>query len=87
MKIPIISDKRLSRKLKTKAYVYKTTGRPVLLYDPICWTVARKKDILQTMEKRMLREIRGVTLRNRLRSENIRDQLGVAKINEKVREG
>ena len=79
-------DKKLPRKLKIKLYM--TVIRPVLLYGAECWTwTVRKKEeqILEKTEMRMLRRIKGVTLRDRVKSVDIRKELGVSSIQEKVR--
>ena len=75
----------MPRKLKIKLYM--TVIRPVLLYGAECWT-ARKKDeqILEKTEMRMLRRIKGVTLRDKVKRVDIRKELGVNSIQEKVRE-
>ena len=58
----VISDKKMPRKLKIKLYM--TVIRPVLLYGAECWTIRKKHEqILEKTEMRMLRRIRGVTLR------------------------
>ena len=82
---PVICDRRMPIKLKTK--LYKTIIRPVLLYGAETWT-PRVKEIrlIQKTEMRMLRWIMGVTLHDKKRNEDIRRQLGVADIAEKVRE-
>ena len=74
----------MPRILKIKLYM--TIIRPVLLYGAECWTV-RKKDeqIFEKTEMRMLRRIKGVTLRDRVKSVDIRKELGVSGIQEKVR--
>ena len=52
----------MPRKLKIKLYM--TVIRPVLLYGAECWTVRKKEEqILEKTEMRMLRRIKGVTLR------------------------
>ena len=64
-----------------------TVIRPVLLYGAECWTVRKKEEqILEKTEMRMLRRIKGVTLRDRVKSVDIRKELGVSSIQEKVRE-
>ena len=67
--------------------LYMTVIRPVLLYGAECWTVRKKEEqILEKTEIRMLRRIKGVTLRDRVKSLDIRNELGVSSIQEKVRE-
>ena len=78
----VISDKKMPRKLKNKLYM--TVIRPVLLYGAECWTVRKKEEqILEKGEMRMLRRIKGV---DKIKSEDIRKELGVSSIQEKVRE-
>ena len=82
---PVISDKKIPTKLKTK--LYTSVVRPVLLYGSECWTVGVKEEnILEATEMRMLRRIKGVTLRDKLKSKDIRKELGVAGIKNKARE-
>ena len=81
----VISDKKMPRKLKMKLYM--TVIRPVLLYGAECWTVRKKEEqILEKTEMRMLQRIKGVTLRDKVKSVDIRKELGVTSIQEKVRE-
>ena len=75
----------MPRKLKVK--IYKTIIRPVLLYGAEVWTLRRKEErLLETTEMRMLRRIKGVTLRDRQRSDEIRRELGVENITFKARQ-
>ena len=81
----VISDKNMPRKLKIKLYI--TVIRPVLLYGAECWTVRKKEEqILEKTETRMLRRIKGVTLTDRVKSVDIKKELGVSSIQEKIRE-
>ena len=81
----VIGDKKMPRKLKFKLYM--TVIRPVLLYGAECWTVGKKEEqILEKTEMRMLQSIKGVTLRDKVKSVDIRKELGVTSIQEKVRE-
>ena len=78
----VISDKKMPRKLKIKLYM--TVIRPVLLYGAECWTVGKKEEqILEKTEMRMLRRIKGVTLRDKVKSVDIRKELGVNSIKRK----
>lgn len=81
----VINDKKMPRKLKIK--LYNSVIRPVLLYGAEVWTMGKKEErILESTEMRMLRRIKGVTLRDRERSVDIRRELGVDDINIKVKE-
>ena len=75
----------MPRKLKIKLYM--TVISLVLLYGSECWTVRKKEEqILEKTKMRMLRRIKGVTLRDRVKSVDIRKELGVSSVQEKVRE-
>ena len=64
-----------------------TVTRPVLRYGAECWAVGKKEEqILEKTEMRMLRRIKGVPLRDKVKSVDIRKELGVNSIQEKVRE-
>ena len=64
-----------------------TVIRPVLLCGAECCAVRKKEEqILEKTEMRMLRRIKGVTLGDRVKSVDIRKELGVSSIKEKVRE-
>ena len=65
----------MTRKLKIK-----------LLYGAERWTVRMKEEhILEKTEMRMLKRIIGVTLRDREKIKDIRKELGMNSIHEKVR--
>ena len=75
----------MPRKLKIKLYM--TVIRPVLLYGAECSTVRKKEEqILEKTEMRMLRRIKGLTLRDKVKSVNIRKELAMNGIQEIVRE-
>ena len=57
-----------------------TVIRPVLLYGAECWTVRKEEKFLEKTEIRMLRRIKGVTLRDKVNSVDIRKELGVNSI-------
>ena len=64
-----------------------TVIRQVLLYGAECWTVGKKEEeILEKTEMRKLRRIKCVTPRDNVKSVDIRKELGVNSIKEKVRE-
>ena len=82
---PVICDKQMSLRLRAK--VYKSMMRPVLLYVAETW--AMKEIDLKLLEKTkmmMLRWIKGISLKDNVRSEKIRAELGVAQIRDKVKE-
>ena len=83
--IPVICDKQMS--LRARAKVYKSIVRPVLLYG--AETRATKETDLKLLEKtemRMLMWIKGISLKDHVKSEKIRAELGVAQIRDKVKE-
>ena len=81
----VILDKRIPLKLRVK--IYKTVIRPVLLYGAEAWALRRKEEgVLERTEMRMLRWILGVSLMERIESEEIRKRVGVCKITDKARE-
>ena len=82
---PVIADKKILTKFKTK--LYTTVVRPVILYGAECWTVGVKEEnILEKIEMRMLRRLKGVTVKDKMKSEDIRKELGVGSIKSKARE-
>ena len=82
---PVIADKKIPTKLKTK--LYTTVVRPVILYGAECWTTGVKEEnILEKTEMRMLRRIKGVTVKDKMKSEDIRKELGVGSVKSKARE-
>ena len=81
----VIYDRKIPRKLKVK--IYTTVIRPVLLYGAEVWTTRKKEEkLMETTEMRMLRRIKGVTLRDKQKSDEIRKELGVCNIIKKVKE-
>ena len=76
----VIGDKKMPRNLKFKLCM--TVIRPVLLYEAECW----EEEILEKTEMRMRIRIKGVTLRDKVKSVDIRKEPGVNSIKEKVRE-
>ena len=79
----VILDKKVPMKLRTK--VYKTVIRPVLLYGSETWAMRRKEEgALERTEMRMLRWILGISLLERIESEDIRKRAGVCKITDKA---
>ena len=70
-----------------KGKFYSTAVRPTLLYDTEC--LAHKKQHIQKMsitEMRMLRWMCGKTRKDKVRNEDIRHQVGIVPIEDKLRE-
>jgi len=80
----VLCDHNISLCLKEKFY---RTIRPALLYGIECWAIKRyHSQKMSVAEMRMLRWICGNTRRDKVRNEDIRTKLGVASIEEKMRE-
>ena len=82
--IGVLCDRNMSLSLKEK--FYSTVVRSSLLYGT-CW--ANKKQHTQKIsvaEMRMLRWMYGKTRMNKIRNEDIRRLVGVAPIEDKMRE-
>ena len=81
----VISETKMPSKWKIK--LYTTVIRPVFLYEAERWTVRKKeKHILEKTDMRMMRRMKGVTLRDKVKSVDIRKEPGVNSMQEKVRE-
>ena len=71
MLYPLLKVKEIPTEIK--ALIYKTILRPILLYGSECWTMNTvHKSRVEAAEMRVLRVIRGISLRDRVRSERIR---------------
>jgi hypothetical protein len=59
---------------------------PTLLYGSKCWTM-RKRDIqkLQAEEMQFLRSVKGYTRLDKIRNKDIRKELGVISVNDRIR--
>ncbi|EYC04720.1 hypothetical protein Y032_0086g1952 [Ancylostoma ceylanicum] len=67
----ILCDKKMPIRLKSK--VYRTVMRPIALYGTECWAATKAaKQVLRTMEMRMLRWSMGVTLKDKVPNEVVR---------------
>ena len=75
----VICDKKVPVKLKVK--IYKTVIKPTMLYGAQCWAMIKKEEhLLNKTEMRMLRWIQGISLKDHVRSEEIRKRLNVMPI-------
>ena len=82
----VINNSRMPLKLKLK--VYESMVRPAIMYGSECWTLRKKEEqLLERTEMRMLRRILGVTLRDKIRNEEIRRRTRVTSIVKKVKIG
>lgn len=81
----ILCDRRIP--LRLKGEFYRTAIRPAILYGTECWA-ARQQHLhkVSVAEMRMLRWMCGKTRKDRIRNENIRERVGVAPIEDKMRE-
>ncbi|XP_070057395.1 uncharacterized protein [Nicotiana tomentosiformis] len=81
----VLCDKNVPPRCKGK--FYKAVVRPSMLYGAECWPVKKSHvQKLKVAEMRMLRWMCGHTRRDKIRNEYIRDKLGVAPIEDKLRE-
>ncbi|XP_023310553.1 uncharacterized protein LOC111691870 [Anoplophora glabripennis] len=66
---------------KTKMNVYQAVYKPILTYGCETWILTRQhKSKIQATEMKYLRRVRGVTKMDRMRSEQIRKDLGVQSV-------
>ncbi len=71
--------KKVPVKLKHK--IYKTVKKPTMTYGAECWTIKKKDEMrMNKTEMRMLRWIKGVSLREHKRNEEIREAATVQPI-------
>ncbi|XP_070016044.1 uncharacterized protein [Nicotiana sylvestris] len=80
----VLCYKNVPPKLKGK--FYRAVVRPAMLYGVECWPV--KNSHIQKMklvEMRMLRWMRGYTRLDKIRNEDIRERVGVAPVDDKMR--
>lgn len=70
-----------------KGKVYRMIVRPTLLYGSECWPIKKHQvQRLMMAEMRMIRWMCGYTRLDRIRNEVIREKVGVAPIEDKMRE-
>lgn len=80
---PLLRDKNVPRKCKVT--IYNVILKPILTYGAECWALTTKtQSKIQAAEMRVLRIIRGVTRRDRLRNERIREEVGTEPLLEEV---
>ena len=71
----------------TRIKFYKTMAVPVLMYGSESWINTKKGDSkIQAAEMRFLRRVKGCTRRDLVRNEDVRNELNVYAINEKITE-
>ncbi|KAF3621950.1 3-hydroxyisobutyryl-CoA hydrolase-like protein 1, mitochondrial [Capsicum annuum] len=81
----VLCDKKVPLKLKGK--FYRVSVRPAMLYGAECWPVKNAHiQKLKVAEMRMLRWMCGLTRSDRVRNETIREKVGVASVEDKIRE-
>ncbi|KAF3644195.1 60S ribosomal protein L10a [Capsicum annuum] len=81
-----LCDKKVPLKLKGK--FYKVAVRPVMLYGAECWPIKHVHiQKLKVTKMRILRWMCGLTRGDRVRNEIIREKVGVALVEDKMREG
>ena len=73
--------------LSLKEKFYKTAVRPSLLYGTECWAIKKQyTHKISVTEMQMLRWMCGKTRMDKVRNEDIRSLVGVAPIEDKMRE-
>lgn len=76
MNTGFIRKKEIS--VKTKMSVFNTVFRPILTYGSESWILSRQqKSKIQAVEMKYLRAVKGVTRRDRIRNEVIREELSI----------
>ncbi|CAF1534892.1 unnamed protein product [Adineta ricciae] len=72
----VVTKTELSK--KTKIAIFKSVYRPTLIYGHEHWVLTEKlRSRIQAAEMRFLRRISGLTIRDKIRSTNIRESLQV----------
>ena len=72
----VMNDKRMGMRLKAK--VYRLVVQPVLTYGAECWALNKRDEKrLEVTEMNMLRRMLGVTRRDKLRNEEVRERTGM----------
>ncbi|CAH1987605.1 unnamed protein product, partial [Acanthoscelides obtectus] len=74
MNTSFLRKKMTSR--KTKMTVYRTVFRPILIFGSESWVLTnRQKSKLQVIDMKYLRAVKGVTRKDKIRNEVIREEL------------
>jgi hypothetical protein len=69
----------------TQLKFYKVMATPTLLYGSETWTLnARDKSRIQASEMKFLRSVKGCTREDKIRNEEIREELRIFNISEKI---
>ena len=72
--------------IKLKMKVYKTMVRLVLLFGAETWAVGKREEqLMRKTEMRMLRWSFRLTLKDRIKNEEVRRRAGVVNIKEKMK--
>ncbi len=80
---PILKDRNVPT--KCKSIIYNTMISPILFYGSESWSLTKKtKSQIQAAQMRTLRLIRGVTRLDRMRNDDIREELGVDSVLELI---
>lgn len=72
---------------KTKMVIYKVIYRPILMFGSETWVLTRgQRSRVQAAEMRYLRKVKGITRRDRIRNEIVREELEIQAISTKIEE-
>jgi hypothetical protein len=83
---PILTSRGASLKIKGK--IYKACVQRVMVYASETWPMrVEDRQRLERTEMMMVRWMCGVTLKNRIKSEELRNRLGIESVSEIVRRG
>ena len=79
----LVWNKEIPR--KCKEVMYKMYYSPILTYAAETWTMTRREESkIQASEMRFLRSMIGKTRRDRVRNEDVRKEIGVDKMNDRI---